>query len=527
MATDERRTDSGIDIKPLYTDGDLQDWDPEEQLARPGKFPYTRGIYPNMYRGRPWTIRQYSGFGTAEATNERWKLLLAGGGTGLSCAFDLPTQMGYDSDHPRAEGEVGKVGVAIDSIDDMRILLGGLPLDQVTTSMTINATAAILLLLYQLVGEEQGVEPAKLGGTIQNDILKEYVARGTYIYPPRPSMRLITDIFAYCRETLPSWNTISISGYHIREAGSTAVQEIAFTLANGIAYVTAAIEAGLPVDEFAPRLSFFWNAHNNFFEEVAKFRAARRMWGKIMTERFGAKDEKSKLLRFHTQTGGSTLTAQQPENNIVRVTLQSLAAALGGTQSLHANGFDEALGLPTERAARIALSTQHIIAGESGIVDTVDPLGGSYFVESLTDAVEEGAWAYLEKIDSMGGAVSAIEAGYMQDEIEQAAYTYAKEVESGEKAIIGVNRYVDEKPHAAEVFPIDPALQQHQIDRVRRTRAERDQGAVDAALKEVAETARGTGNLLYPMKEALRLRATLGEVSDVLRGEFGVHQPRR
>ncbi len=422
-ARDERSTDSGIEIKPVYRAADLRGWDPDRRLGDPGRSPYTRGVYPTMYRGRPWTMRQYSGFGTAEATNERWKVLLAHGSTGLSCAFDLPTQMGYDSDHPRAEGEVGKVGVAIDSIEDMRHLLGGLPLDKVTTSMTINATAAILLLLYELVAEEQGVAPDKLGGTIQNDILKEYVARGTYIYPPRPSMRLITDIFAYCRQRLPSWNTISISGYHIREAGSTAVQEIAFTLANGIAYVQAAVDAGLSVDEFAPRVSFFWNAHNNFFEEVAKFRASRRMWAEIMSDRFGAKDERSKLLRFHTQTGGSTLTAQQPENNIVRTTLQALAAVLGGTQSLHTNGFDEALGLPTERAARISLRTQQIIGAESGVVDTADPLGGSYFVESLTEAVEAAAWGYLDKIDGMGGAVAAIEAGYMQDEIEQAAFS--------------------------------------------------------------------------------------------------------
>ncbi|HEX6392468.1 MAG TPA: methylmalonyl-CoA mutase family protein [Acidimicrobiales bacterium] len=524
---DERRTDSGIDIRPYYTDEDLAGWDPNRELGQPGSFPYTRGIYPTMYRGRPWTIRQYSGFGNAESTNERWRLLLAAGGTGLSCAFDLPTQMGYDSDHVRAEGEVGKVGVAIDSIDDMRILLSGLPLDQVTTSMTINATAAILLLLYELVAEEQGVPAAKLGGTIQNDVLKEYVARGTYIYPPRQSMRLITDIFAYCRENLPSWNTISISGYHIREAGSTAVQEIAFTIANGIAYVQAAIDAGLPVDEFAPRLSFFWNAHNNFFEEVAKFRAARRMWAKIMTERFGAKDEKSKLLRFHTQTGGSTLTAQQPENNIARVTLQSLAAVLGGTQSLHANGFDEALGLPTARAARIALRTQQIVANESGVVDTADPLAGSYFVESLTDAVEARAWEYLEKIDGMGGAVAAIEAAYMQDEIEQAAYAYAKAVDTVEKVIVGVNKFAEEEPELTEVFPIDPALERSQVERVRRTRAERDQAAVDAALKELDRAGRGTQNLLPPMKEALRRRATLGEVSDVLRGVFGVYQPSR
>jgi methylmalonyl-CoA mutase N-terminal domain/subunit len=527
MASDARFTDSGIEIKPVYTGSDLEGWDEEKQLGRPGTFPFTRGIYPNMYRGKPWTIRQYSGFGTAEATNERWRLLLAGGGTGLSCAFDLPTQMGFDSDHPRALGEVGKVGVAIDSIDDMRILLSGLPLDQVTTSMTINATAAILLLLYQLVAEEQSVPGAQLGGTIQNDILKEYVARGTYIYPPRPSMRLITDTFAYCRENLPSWNTISVSGYHIREAGSTAVQEIAFTLANGIAYVEAAVQAGLPVDEFANRVSFFWNAHNNFFEEVAKFRAARRMWAKIMTERFQAADERSKLLRFHTQTGGSTLTAQQPENNIVRVTVQSLAAVLGGTQSLHANGFDEALGLPTAKAATIALRTQQIVANESGVTDTVDPLAGSYFVESLTDAVEAGAWAYLEKIDGMGGSVAAIEAGYMQDEIEQAAYEYAKEVDAGAKVIVGVNKFTSSDELPAEVFPIDPALESHQVDRVRATRASRDQGAVDAALADVATAARGSANLLLPMKEALKRRATLGEVSDVLRTEFGVYHPSR
>ncbi|MST31364.1 methylmalonyl-CoA mutase [Acidimicrobiaceae bacterium USS-CC1] len=527
MASEERQTDSGITVRAVYGPDDLAGWDPGERLGSPGEAPFTRGIHPTMYRGRPWTIRQYSGFGTAEATNERWRLLLAGGGTGLSCAFDLPTQMGYDSDHPRAEGEVGRVGVAIDSIDDMRVLLGGLPLDRVTTSMTINATAAILLLLYQLVAEEQGVDPTKLGGTIQNDILKEYVARGTYIFPPRPSMRIVTDIFAYCREHLPSWNTISISGYHIREAGSTAVQEVAFTLANGIAYVQAAVDAGLDVDEFAPRLSFFWNAHNNLFEEVAKFRAARRMWARIMQERFGARDRRSLLLRFHTQTGGSTLTAQQPDNNVVRVTLQSLAAVLGGTQSLHANGFDEALGLPTERAARLALRTQQVIAHESGVTDTADPLGGSYFVESLTDAVEAGAWEYLEKIDGMGGAVAAIEAGYVQEEIEQAAFEYATAVDRGDKVVVGVNRFVEDEAAPAEVFPIDPALQAHQVERVRRTRASRDAAAVEAALADVAAAARGTHNLLVPMKEALRRRATLGEVSDVLRKEFGVHHPAR
>src|SRR3954464_14823406 len=421
MAT-ERVNDSGIDIKVVYGPEDLEGWDPSEKLSTPGKYPYTRGVRPDMYRGRLWTMRQYSGFGSAQATNERWKQLLAAGSTGLSCAFDLPTQMGYDSDHPRAEGEVGKVGVAIDSVDDMHALLDGLPLDQVTTSMTINATAAILLLLYQLVAEENGFPADKLGGTIQNDILKEYVARGTYIYPPRPSMRIITDIFAYCQQNLPQWNTISISGYHIREAGSTAVQEIAFTIANGIAYVEAAIAAGLDVDEFAPRLSFFWNGHNNFFEEVAKFRAARRIWYRLMTDRFHAEKEASKLLRFHTQTGGSTLTAQQPENNVVRVAIQSMAAVLGGTQSLHTNGYDEALSLPSERAPRIALRTQQIIANESGVIDTIDPLAGSYFVETLTDEVEARAWEYIEKIDSLGGAVAAIEAGYPMDEIEASAY---------------------------------------------------------------------------------------------------------
>jgi methylmalonyl-CoA mutase N-terminal domain/subunit len=528
MADDQqsRRTDSGIEIKPFYGPGDLAGWDADGQVGTPGSYPYTRGIRESLYRSRPWTIRPYSGFGTAEATNERWKLLLAGGSTGLSCAFDLPTQMGYDSDNPRAEGEVGKVGVAIDSIDDMRLLLDGMPLDTISTSMTINATASILLLLYQLVAEEQGVPGDKLNGTIQNDILKEYVARGTYVFPPRPSMRIITDIFSYCNDNIPNWNTISISGYHIREAGSSAVQEIAFTIANGIAYVEAAIAAGMNVDDFAPRLSFFWNAHNNFFEEVAKFRAARRMWARIMTERFGAKNEKSKLLRFHTQTGGSTLTAQQPENNIMRVTLQALAAVMGGTQSLHTNGFDEALGLPTAKAATLALRTQQVIANESGVVDTTDPLGGSWFVESLTDEVEEAARAYIDKIDGMGGAVAAIEAGFMQDEIEQAAYAYTKAIDAGDKIIVGVNKFQTEQLEPPEVFPIDPAMQQAQVDRVKNTRATRNQPEVDAALADVEAAARGTQNLLVPMKVALKARATLGEVSDTLRGVFGVHQPR-
>ncbi len=524
--TDERLTDSGIEIKPVYTPDDLSGWDPATQLGDPGSSPYTRGIYPSMYRGRLWTMRQYAGFGSAEVTNERFKFLLGAGQTGLSCAFDLPTQMGLDSDHPRAEGEVGKVGVAIDSLEDMRLLLAGLPLDKVTTSMTINSTAAILLLFYQLVAEEQGVSPADLGGTVQNDILKEYVARGTYVYPPRPSMRLVTDTFAYCAERLPSWNTISISGYHIREAGSTAVQEIAFTLSNGIAYVEAARQVGLDVDAFAPRLSFFWNAHNNLFEEVAKFRAARRMWARIMTERFGAKDERSTLLRFHTQTGGSTLTAQQPENNIARVTVQALSAVLGGTQSLHTNGYDEALGLPTTKAAKTALRTQQIIGYESGVADTTDPLAGSYFVEALTDEVEAAAWQYIERIDAMGGAVAAIEAGFMQGEIEQAAYAYAKAIDDHEKIVVGVNKFVDEQVEPADVFPIDPALQVTQIERTRRVRAERDQAAVDAALADVAAAARGTQNLLVPMHTALKRMATLGEVSDVLRQEFGVYQPR-
>jgi methylmalonyl-CoA mutase, N-terminal domain len=521
----DHRTDSGIEIRPVYRADDLDGWDSAEKLGEPGAYPYTRGVHKEMYRSKLWTMRQYAGFGSAEATNERFKFLLDAGQTGLSCAFDLPTQMGYDSDHPRAEGEVGKVGVAIDSLADMRLLMADLPMDKVTTSMTINATGAILLLLYQLVAEEQGVPGDKIRGTIQNDILKEYIARGTYIYPPRPSMRLIVDTFSYCAANLPSWNTISISGYHIREAGSTAVQEIAFTLANGIAYVEAAMAAGMDIDAFAPRLSFFWNAHNNLFEEVAKYRAARRMWARIMTERFGAKDERSKMLRFHTQTGGSTLTAQQPENNIVRVTLQSLAAALGGTQSLHTNGFDEALGLPTTRAAKIALRTQQIVGFESGVADTVDPMAGSYFVEALTDEVEQAAQEYLDRIDELGGAVAAIEARFMQEEIESAAYSFAKAVDDGEKIVVGVNRFTDAESEPADVFPIDIEQQQAQIDRTRSVRAARDQSAVDAALADIAVTAKGEGNLLVPMKAALGAMATLGEVADVLRAEFGVYQP--
>ncbi len=523
MEAEERRTDDGIAIQTVYTAGDLEGWDPEGRLGRPGGRPYTRGVQATMYRGRLWTMRQYAGFGDAETTNQRWKMLLASGSTGLSCAFDLPTQMGYDSDHPRAEGEVGRVGVAVDSVEDMKRLLAGLPLDRVTTSMTINATAAILLLLYQLVAEEAGIAGSALGGTIQNDILKEYIARGTYIYPPRPSMRLVTDTFAYCREHLPAWNTISISGYHIREAGSTAVQELAFTLADGIAYVEAAVGAGLAVDEFASRLSFFWNAHNNLFEEVAKFRAARRMWTRIMSERFHARDERSLRLRFHAQTGGSTLTAQQPGNNVVRVSVQALAAVLGGTQSLHTNGFDEALGLPTEDAARLALRTQQIIAFESGVTDTVDPLAGSYYVESLTEAIEAAAWQYLEKIDAMGGAVAAIEAGFQGEEIERSAFEYAKAVDEGRKVVVGVNRYVSESVSVTEVLAPDPTLQAAQAARVRSLRERRDPGEVDSALAEVGAAARGTQNLLVPMKTALAARATLGEVSDVLRAAFGTY----
>ena len=525
MYDDVRRTDSGIEIRSLYTEGDLDGWDAAERLGLPGEAPFTRGVYPSMYRGRLWTMRQYSGFGDAASTNQRFRFLLEAGQTGLSCAFDLPTQMGYDSDHPRAEGEVGKVGVAIDSIDDMRTLLAGIPLDTVTTSMTINSTAAILLLMYEIVAEEQGVASDRISGTIQNDLLKEYIARGTYVYPPKPSMRIITDIFGYCSENIPRWNTISISGYHIREAGSTAVQEIAFTIANAIAYVQAAIDAGLDVDDFAPRLSFFWNGHNHFFEEVSKFRASRRIWHRVMTERFGAKDPRSAMLRFHTQTGGSTLTAQQPVNNVVRVALQALAAVMGGTQSLHTNGFDEALSLPTEDAARLALRTQQIIGYEAGVTDTPDPLAGSYLVESMTDEIERLAWEYIERIDEMGGAVEAIEAHFQQDEIEQAAYEYTKSIDDDERVIVGLNRFTVDGEPEPDVFPIDPSLETSQRERLAAFKANRDMAQVSARLAEVSETARGTGNLLPPMKEALRVGATLGEVSDALREVFGTYQP--
>jgi methylmalonyl-CoA mutase N-terminal domain/subunit len=525
--SDRRTTDAGIEVRPLYGPDDLRGLDPERDLGLPGGPPFTRGVHPSMYRGRLWTMRQYAGMGSAEETNRRFRYLLDHGQTGLSVAFDLPTQMGYDSDHPRAEGEVGRTGVAIDSVEDMAGLLDGIPLDQVTTSMTINATAPILLLLYELVAEEQGVSSDALGGTVQNDILKEYAARGTYIYPPGPSMRLVTDLFAYCQDRIPRWNTISISGYHMREAGATAVQEVAFTLANAIAYVRAALQAGLGVDDFAPRLSFFFACHMDFFEEVAKFRAARRMWSRIMTETFGATDPRSSMLRFHTQTGGATLTAQQPENNIVRTALEALAAVLGGTQSLHTNSFDEALALPTERAAKIALRTQQVIALESGVANTVDPVGGSYFVETMTNDIEAEARASLERIEGMGGAVAAIEAGWIQDEIHESAYRVQEGVESGHRVVVGVNRFVEDDEEPVELLRLDEKAVGRQVDRLKALRERRDGGGVDRALKEVEEAARGTDNLLYPMREALRARATLGEVSDALRSAFGEHRPDR
>ena len=520
-----KRTDSGIEVQPLYDESSLAGTDVPEHLGAPGVAPYTRGIYPTMHRDRLWTMRQYAGFGSAADTNARFKFLLDAGQTGLSCAFDLPTQMGYDSDHSRAAGEVGKVGVAIDSLDDMRTLLADLPLDKVTTSMTINSTAAILLLMYEIVAEERGVSASEISGTIQNDLLKEYIARGTYVYPPRPSMRIITDIFAYCTKHVPKWNTISISGYHIREAGSTAVQELAFTLANAIAYVQAAVDAGLDVDAFAPRLSFFWNGHNNFFEEVAKFRASRRMWHHIMTERFGAKDQASHLMRFHTQTGGATLTAQQPLNNVVRVAVQSMAAVLGGTQSLHTNGYDEALGLPTEEAARIALRTQQIIGYESGVTDTPDPLAGSYYVESLTNEVERLAWEYIQRIDAMGGAVAAIESGFQMEEIEEAAYSYTKSIDDKSRTIVGVNKFTSNEATDIPVLKVDADRERSQVARLAEYKTNRDTAVVAARLEDLRAAARGTDNVLYPMKAALKANATLGEVSDALRDVFGIHRP--
>jgi methylmalonyl-CoA mutase, N-terminal domain len=520
--TQEPQTESGIEIQPVYTDGMTS----RERIGEPGQPPFTRGIYPRMYRDRLWTMRQYAGFGSPEATNERFRYLLAAGQTGLSVAFDLPTQMGYDSDHPLAEAEVGRVGVAIDSLADMEELLRDIPIAEVSTSMTINATAAILLLLYELVAEKQGIAANDITGTTQNDILKEYTARGTYIYPPKPSMRIVTDVFEYCRERLPRWNTISISGYHMREAGATAVQEVAFTIADGIAYVDAAVNAGLDVDDFAPRLSFFFACHMNFFEEVAKFRAARRLWAETMEQRFAAKNPRSMMLRFHTQTGGATLTAQQPENNIVRTTLEALAAVLGGTQSLHTNSFDEALSLPSRRAATIALRTQQVIGYESGVTATSDPLGGSWFVESLTDEIESRARDYIGQIDDMGGAVEAIESGWMKTEIENAAYRMVRAVESEEKTIVGVNRFATDDEEPVEVTGLDPELKRRQLARLEQVRRDRDQAAVDAALKSLEEAARGDDNLLYPMREALAAYATLGEVSDVLRWQFGRYEPR-
>jgi methylmalonyl-CoA mutase, N-terminal domain len=516
-----RRTDSGIGLRPIYGSEEQTD---AGRIGDPGRFPFTRGVYPDMYRRRLWTMRQYAGMGTAADTNRRFRYLLDHGQTGLSVAFDLPTQIGLDSDHPRAEGEVGRTGVAIDSIEDMERLFDEIPLDRVSTSMTINATAPILLLLYELVAEERGIDPATLTGTVQNDLLKEYAARGTYIYPPKPSMRLITDVFAYAGERLPRWNTISISGYHMREAGATAAQEIGFTLADGIAYLQAALDAGLAVEDVAPRLSFFFACHMHFFEEIAKFRAARRLWATIVRDRFGVEDPRSQTLRFHTQTGGATLTAQQPENNIVRTALEAMAAVLGGTQSLHTNSFDEALALPTEQAVKIALRTQQVLGYETGVAETVDPLGGSYFVESLTEELERLATELIEKVDAMGGAVAAIEAGYYQDEIHEAAFRIQRGIETGDRVVVGVNRFVDDSAKPVELQRISEEETARQVERLRAFRAAREAEAVEAALREVEDTARGDGNLLPPMREALRRRATLGEVSDVLRRVFGEYR---
>jgi methylmalonyl-CoA mutase N-terminal domain/subunit len=518
-------TVSDVPVKTLYTPLDVSG-EYGERLGFPGAYPYTRGIHPTMYRGRLWTMRQYAGFGTAEESNARYRYLLSQGQTGLSVAFDLPTQMGYDSDHPMARGEVGKVGVAIDSLADMEILLDQIPLDQVSVSMTINAPAAILLLMVVAVADARNIARAQLRGTIQNDILKEYAARGTYIFPPAPSMRLVTDSFRWCAAELPRWNPISISGYHIREAGATAAQELAFTLANGIAYVEAARQAGLPVDQFAPRLSFFFNAHLDFFEEIAKFRAARRMWARIMRERFQAQDPRSWQLRFHTQTAGSTLTAQQPETNVVRVTLQALAAVLGGTQSLHTNAKDEALALPTEESARLALRTQQVIAYESGVANTVDPLGGSYYLEALTDQVEADAAAYLEKIDAMGGAVAAIERGYIQQEIQEAAYRYQQKVESGAQVIVGVNRFRSNEAAAEPVLKVDPALEARQVERLAKVRAMRDEAKVRAALRRLKEAVRDPeAPVMEPLLEAVKVYATLGEMVSVMVEHFGRYRP--
>ena len=515
---------SGTEQEFLYTPEDMPGWDYGGKLGYPGEYPYTRGIQPTMYRGRLWTMRQYAGFATAEESNIRYKYLMEQGQTGLSVAFDLPTQIGYDSDDPMSEGEVGKVGVAIDSLEDIETLFDGIPLDKVSTSMTINATAGVLLAFYIAAAEKQGVSPDKLDGTIQNDILKEYAARGTYIYPPGPSMRLITNIFEYCAKNVPGWNTISISGYHIREAGCTAAQEIAFTLADGIAYVEAALSAGLDVDDFAGRMTFFFNAHNDLFEEVAKFRAARRMWAKIMKERFGAKKARSMTLRFHTQTGGSTLTAQQPDNNIVRVTIQTLAAVMGGTQSLHTNSRDEALTLPTEDSVRIALRTQQIAAYESGVADTVDPLGGSYYVESLTDSLEKQAWEYIDKIDGMGGAIKAIERGYIQREISESAYRYQMEIESGDRVVVGLNKFKIEGEAPPELLKIGALAGETQTAKLKRLRESRDGEKAAAALSALGKAAHGDDNLMPYILDCARAYCTIGEISNELRAVFGEYR---
>jgi methylmalonyl-CoA mutase N-terminal domain/subunit len=526
--TPERQADfttsSGLALKRLYTPLDSPDADYLKQSNFPGQFPFTRGVHPTMYRGRLWTMRQYAGFGTAEVSNQRYKFLLEHGQKGLSVAFDLPTQIGYDSDHPMAAGEVGKVGVAIASLQDMETLFKDIPLDQVSTSMTINATAATLLALYIAVAKKQGVAPAQLTGTIQNDILKEYMARGTYIYPPKPSMRLITDVFAYAAKEMPRWNTISISGYHIREAGSTAVQEVAFTLADGIAYIEAALEAGLDVNEFGTRLSFFFNVHNHFLEEIAKFRAARRLWARIMRDRFQATAPRAQMLRFHAQTAGSTLTAQQPDNNIVRVALQAMAAVLGGAQSLHTNSRDEALALPTEESVQIALRTQQIIAHETGVVNSVDPIGGAYAIEALTKAIEEGAQAYLDQIDAMGGAVRAIELGFPQSEIQQSAYQYQRDIEARSRIVVGLNAYTREDEPVPPLLRIDPDLERQQVTRVQTLRAQRNNAQVKAVLRRLEYAARGSENLMPLLIEAVECYATLGEIADTLRTVFGEYQ---
>jgi len=517
-------TTSGVELDTVYSPEDVPDFDYATQLGYPGEYPFTRGVQPNMYRGRIWTIREYAGFGTAEDTNERYKKLLAEGQTGLSVAFHLPTQIGYDSDHPLSRGEVGKVGVAIDSLRDMEILFQDIPLDKVSTSMTINATAAILLAMYIALGKKQGVEPAKLSGTVQNDTLKDYIARGTYIFPPRPSMRLTTDIIAYCAKNVPRWNSISISGYHIREAGSTAVQEVAFTLGNGIAYVQAAVDAGLDIDSFAPRLSFFFNSHINFFDEIAKFRAARRLWAKIMTERFGAKEPRSWMLRFHTQTAGVSLMAQQPLNNIMRATLEALAAALGGTQSLHTDSYDEAYATPGEDAVTIAVRTQQLIAYESGITDVVDPLGGSYYIEYLTDKIEKQASDYITKIDSLGGAVAAIEQGFQQREIQDASYKYQKMIEEGKQVIIGVNKFVSGYPKITNMLRVNPEVERKQKERLAQVKRERDNAKVEQTLKRLEDIARSNKNTMPAFLECVEAYATVGEMSDTLRKVFGTQK---